>query len=114
MYRFKLCLQMALERKQGVSNLELMCEELLEEERAREQRQEKKRQRKKKKKAKSGQLHEKENHVLEEEEEEDDHCNNVSCTVGAMWLNGYHVGLAIRESLVMFELNPVSSHTLFP
>lgn len=76
--------EMALERKQGVSNLELMCEELLEEERAREQRQEKKRQRKKKKKAKSGQLHEKENHVLEEEEDDDDHCNNCdssSCTM---------------------------------
>lgn len=72
---------MALEKKQGVSNLELMCEELLEEERAREQRQEKKRQRKKKKKAKSGQLSlqdsgKKENVSLDDEDEEI--CNNVS------------------------------------
>lgn len=72
--------EMALERKQGVSNLELMCEELLEEERVKEQQKEKKRQRRKKKKAKSGQLHEihgKENHVVEDEEEdEEDRCNN--------------------------------------
>ncbi|WAR02768.1 GGNB2-like protein [Mya arenaria] len=70
--------EMALERKQGVSNLELMCEELLEEERAREHRQEKKRQRRKKKKAKSGQLElpasEKENMQVEEDEEPDDRC----------------------------------------
>ena len=69
-----------MERKQGVSNLELMCEELEEEERAKEQRQEKKRQKKKRKKAKSGQLllldDGKENRSLEEEEEEE-HCNKV-------------------------------------
>ena len=69
-----------MERKQGVSNLELMCEELKEEERAKEQRQEKKRQKKKRKKAKSGQLllldDGKENRSLEEEEE-DEHCNKV-------------------------------------
>lgn len=71
-----------MEKKQGVSNLELMCEELLEEERAREQRQEKKRQRKKKKKAKSNQLNledcaKKENLNLDEDEDEE-MCNDVS------------------------------------
>lgn len=46
--------------KQGVSNLELMCEELLEEERVKEQRREQKRQKRKKKKARL-QLTEKDN-----------------------------------------------------
>ena len=41
---------MALERKQGISNLELTCLELLEEEQAKEQRRVQKRQKKKKKK----------------------------------------------------------------
>lgn len=70
--------EIALEQKQGVSNLELMCEALLEEERVKEERQEKKRQKKKRKKAKSGQIHEKENRYIEEEEEEEeeDHCSN--------------------------------------
>ena len=71
---------MALERKQGVSNLELMCKELLEEERVKEQRQEKKRQKKKKKRAKSGQINEKENLNMNEEEK-DDRCSEVSTTV---------------------------------
>ena len=43
---------MELERKQGVSNLELMCEELLEEERVREQKRELKREKRKKRRAK--------------------------------------------------------------
>lgn len=43
---------MELERKQGVSNLELMCEELLEEERLREQKRELKREKRKKRRAK--------------------------------------------------------------
>jgi hypothetical protein len=47
---------MAMERKQGISNLELICEELLEEERAKEQKREQKRQKRKKKKAKSSQI----------------------------------------------------------
>lgn len=47
---------MAMERKQGISNLELICEELLEEERAKEQKREQKRQKRKKKKAKSAQI----------------------------------------------------------
>ena len=47
---------MAMERKQGISNLELICEELLEEERVKEQRKENKRQKRKKKKAKSSQI----------------------------------------------------------
>ena len=68
---------MALERKQGVSNLELMCKELLEEERVKEQRQEKKRQKKKKKRAKSGQINEKENLNMNEDEK-DDRCSEVS------------------------------------
>ena len=71
---------MALERKQGVSNLELMCKELLEEERVKEQRQEKKRQKKKKKRAKSGQINEKENHRHVIEEEEETGCSKVSIT----------------------------------
>lgn len=74
--------EMALERKQGVSNLELMCKELLEEERVKEQRQEKKRQKKKKKRAKSGQINEKENLNMNEEDK-DDRCsecdNNSTC-----------------------------------
>lgn len=41
----------AVEQKQGVSNLERMCEEMAEEERIREQRKEQKRQKKKRKKA---------------------------------------------------------------
>lgn len=45
-----------MERKQGISNLELICEELLEEERAKEQKREQKRQKRKKKKAKSAQI----------------------------------------------------------
>lgn len=47
---------MAMERKQGISNLELICEELLEEERVKEQKREQKRQKRKKKKAKSSQI----------------------------------------------------------
>ncbi|XP_069136563.1 gametogenetin-binding protein 2-like [Argopecten irradians] len=62
--------EMALERKQGISNLELMCEEILEEERAKEQKREQKRQKRKKKKAKSNQLVlEKENCAEDPEEE---------------------------------------------
>ncbi|XP_033747356.1 gametogenetin-binding protein 2-like [Pecten maximus] len=65
--------EMALERKQGISNLELMCEEILEEERAKEQKREQKRQKRKKKKAKSNQLVlEKEN--CAEDPEEETHC----------------------------------------
>ena len=43
---------MALENKRGISNLELLCEELLQEEQAKEQRREQKREKKKKKKNK--------------------------------------------------------------
>lgn len=71
----KKCFEAALERKQGVSNLELMCEEILEEERAKEQRREQKRQKRKKKKAKSNQVLEKEN-VIEETHCE---CDKASC-----------------------------------
>ena len=46
--------QVAVERKQGISNLELMCEELLEEERVKKQKMEQKRQKKKKKKNRNG------------------------------------------------------------
>ena len=42
--------QVAMETKQGRSNLELVCEELLQEEQAKEQKREMKRQKKKKKK----------------------------------------------------------------
>lgn len=45
--------KVALERKQGISNLELICKELLEEEQAKEQRREQKRQKRKKKKGTS-------------------------------------------------------------
>ena len=62
-------IQMALEKKQGVSNLELMYEELLEEERAKEQRREQKRQKRKKKKAKSSQIAEKENIAVQNDNE---------------------------------------------
>jgi len=73
---------MALERKQGVSNLELMCEELLEEERAKEHRQEKKRQKKKKKKGKTSSgssVAGKENVAdpVNDEEEEEETCDQV-------------------------------------
>ena len=61
--------EMALEKKQGVSNLELMYEELLEEERAKEQRREQKRQKRKKKKAKSSQIAEKENIAVQNDNE---------------------------------------------
>ena len=44
--------QLALEKKQGISNLELMCEELQEEERVMEMRRENKRQKRRKKKNK--------------------------------------------------------------
>lgn len=66
---------MALEKKQGVSNLELMYEELLEEERAKEQRREQKRQKRKKKKAKS-QIAEKENIAIPNDND------NLKCEVG--------------------------------
>ncbi|XP_064653255.1 gametogenetin-binding protein 2-like isoform X2 [Lineus longissimus] len=46
--------EVALEKKQGKSNLELMCEELLAEEIAKEQKREQKRQKRKKKKNKGG------------------------------------------------------------
>ena len=46
------CVQLALEKKQGISNLELMCEELQQEERAKELRREHKRQKRRKKKNK--------------------------------------------------------------
>ena len=60
---------MALEKKQGVSNLELMYEEIMEEERVKEQRREQKRQKRKKKKAKSSQIAEKENIAVENDNE---------------------------------------------
>ena len=44
---------MELERKQGISQLELMCLQLLEEEQAQEQKREQKRQKRKKKKSKA-------------------------------------------------------------
>ena len=46
---------MACERKQGISNLELMCQELLQEEQAKELKREQKRQKRKKKKTKQKQ-----------------------------------------------------------
>ncbi|OWF44311.1 gametogenetin-binding protein 2-like [Mizuhopecten yessoensis] len=71
--------EMALERKQGISNLELMCEEILEEERAKEQKREQKRQKRKKKKAKSNQLVlEKENCAEDPEEETHCECDKVA------------------------------------
>ncbi|XP_052245499.1 gametogenetin-binding protein 2-like isoform X2 [Dreissena polymorpha] len=84
--------EMAMEKKQGVSNLELMCEKLQEEDRVKEQRQEKKRQKKKKKKAKSGQLvqmpEQKENGNMDGDKEDEglevgcDNCDKLpTCTM---------------------------------
>ena len=94
---------MALERKQGVSNLELMCKELLEEERVKEQRQEKKRQKKKKKRAKSGQINEKENHNVNEDDD-DERCSKVSCKCG--WVIRSVKGdlMAVRDNFIISSL----------
>ena len=62
---------MALERKQGISNLELTCLELLEEEQAKEQRRVQKRQKKKKKKTT------KTNNKCDEIEDEELPCSHV-------------------------------------
>ncbi|KAL3856777.1 hypothetical protein ACJMK2_011495 [Sinanodonta woodiana] len=72
--------EMALERKQGVSNLELLCEELLEEERVKEHRREQKRQKRKKKKAKSGPISEEEDQITKDDKEIC-HCDKASSTV---------------------------------
>ena len=75
-------LQLALERKQGVSNLELMCRELLEEEQAKEQRLQHKRQKRRKKKNKS-----KAETTDMEPEKEKENCE-VRCTYFERWLMG--------------------------
>jgi len=62
--------EVALEKKQGISNLELMCQELLEEEQAREMKREQKRQKKKKKKNKN---------KPEQETESEKDTENCSC-----------------------------------
>ncbi|KAK6183762.1 hypothetical protein SNE40_002442 [Patella caerulea] len=68
------CLQksfeVALECKQGVSNLELVCEEFLEEERAKEEKKLQKRQKRKKKKGKTHYVVEKENRRIDD----NNHC----------------------------------------
>ena len=63
--------QCAVERKQGVTNLERMCEEIEEEERIKEQRKELKRQKKKRKKALA--KSEREN-LAHQTEQEASHC----------------------------------------
>ena len=60
-----------MERKQGVTNLERMCEEIEEEERIKEQRKELKRQKKKRKKALA--KSEREN-LAHQTEQEASHC----------------------------------------
>jgi len=65
--------ELALERKQGVSNLELMCQELLEEEAAQEVRREQKRQKKRGKKKASKASKTEEQQEDEEEDEEEVH-----------------------------------------
>ena len=79
---------MAMERKQGISNLELICEELLEEERAKEQKREQKRQKRKKKKAKSAQIVDSVERQCEE--------TSVQCQVSIVFNNlGYKLVLNI-------------------
>ena len=56
-----------MERKQGVTNLERMCEEIEEEERIKEQRKELKRQKKKRKKALAKSERENQAHQTEQE-----------------------------------------------
>ncbi|XP_041347391.1 gametogenetin-binding protein 2-like [Gigantopelta aegis] len=74
--------EMAFERKQGASNLELICEELLEEERQKEQRREQKRQKRKKKKAKNQLLENMEKENQENQKtDENVHCQcHPGCT----------------------------------
>ncbi|XP_013401216.1 gametogenetin-binding protein 2 [Lingula anatina] len=66
--------EVALERKQGITNLELMCQELLEEEQAKEIKKEHKRQKKKKKKTNKG-ISNKENCQC------DENSNRENCTI---------------------------------
>lgn len=96
---------MALEKKQGVSNLELMYEELLEEERAKEQRREQKRQKRKKKKAKTSQIAEKENIAVEIDND------NSKCEVSRYIIRyGHHwliLGSQIYMDYVGIDLPPI-------
>lgn len=55
------CFQMAVERKQGVSQLDLLCEQIKKEELAKQQKKEHKKQKRRKKKEKRAEQDEKEN-----------------------------------------------------
>lgn len=85
---------MAMERKQGISNLELICEELLEEERAKEQKREQKRQKRKKKKAKSAQIVDPTERQCEE--------TSVQCEVSAKYKNSIFVNYPCVQNVMRF------------
>lgn len=78
----------AVEHKQGMSNLERMCEELLEEERAKEQRRELKKQKKKRRKANA--KNEREN-VIQQQETEASHCECSSISIATKPLQTSHL-----------------------
>ena len=59
--QFVFCYQMAVERKQGVSQLDLLCEQIKKEELAKQQKKEHKKQKRRKKKEKRAEQDEKEN-----------------------------------------------------
>lgn len=83
-----------MERKQGISNLELICEELLEEERAKEQKREQKRQKRKKKKAKSAQIVDPTERQCEE--------TSVQCEVSAKYSNLIFINCACVQNVMCF------------
>ncbi|XP_025093068.1 gametogenetin-binding protein 2-like [Pomacea canaliculata] len=85
----------AVERKQGVSNLERMCEELLEEERVKEQRRELKRQKKKLKKAIA--KNERENQV-QLGDEDPSHCECSSSSIATRPLQTSHLAQCDNHS----------------
>ncbi len=99
---------MAVEKKQGISNLELTCRELLEEEQAKEQRRVQKRQKKKKKKTTKA------NDVGPCEEAEEDelictHDGKENCKVC-----GQRTVLGLAVQFVSIENARVTSKTHWP
>ncbi|KAK7488218.1 hypothetical protein BaRGS_00020525 [Batillaria attramentaria] len=85
----------AVEHKQGMSNLERMCEELLEEERAKEQRRELKRQKKKRRKANA--KNEREN-LVQLQEQEANHCECSSISIATKPLQTSHLAQCDNHS----------------
>lgn len=96
----------AVEHKQGMSNLERMCEELLEEERAKEQRRQLKRQKKKRRKANA--KNEREN-LLQPPEQEANHCECSSISIVTKPLQTSHLAQCDNHSSHVTTSSPITA-----